>query len=174
MRNDDGRSPAGERWEDTGFTLHGDSWRLRTSDDRDILNNIFSEEKSLCNNEEVTSTEQPDVSDGYWEQIEKTITRTSSNGVRKRSDLPIEAITLDSLTPLALAAFKEILEAPLDLEDPNYSRLIATKNGAAVAVVNAVIKSDENSFKKRNNTVLENLLLRMKQAEKPVITIEQN
>ena len=118
MRNDDDDRPAGDKWEDCGFTLHGDSGGLRPSSNRDKLNDILSKIEILSESEKTGSTEQPYVQDGYWQSLEEAVTGASKNGLRKRTDLPVEAPTLEDLIPKALVAFNQVFDAKLDPADP--------------------------------------------------------
>ncbi|MDE2097898.1 MAG: hypothetical protein KGL39_11665 [Patescibacteria group bacterium] len=61
----------------------------------------------------------------------------------------------------------------LHQDDPNFARLLSAKKDAAVSVVNAVLKADENRFRQRKTDVLEKLLERIRQEEKPIVTIDQ-
>lgn len=42
-------------------------------------------------------------------------------------------------------------------DDPNYARIVATKKDAAVNVVSASLKADENCFRQRRNDALDRL-----------------
>ena len=81
-------------------------------------------------------------------------------------------ITLETLIPKAMRAIDEILDTPLDQSDPNFARLLSAKKDAAVATLNTATKTDENRFRQRKNNILEDLLTRMRLAEKQSLVIE--
>lgn len=83
------------------------------------------------------------------------------------------AVTLEDLINPALSVLKEVMEVPLDDNDPNFTRILSAKKDAAVSVVNAALKADENRFRQRKSNVLEDLLERMKKFETPTIELIQ-
>lgn len=64
------------------------------------------------------------------------------------------------------------MEITPDEMDPNYARMVSARKDAAVSVLNACLKADENQFKKRNSLVLETLLSEVRAAKQPA-TIDQ-
>jgi len=172
MRNDDGDSPAREEWEDCGFALHGDGGRLRARFDRDGVDRILSEIQGIQDTEKAGNTKQPDVQDGYWETLAETATGITKNGVRGRDVVPVNDVTLESLIPLALAKSKEVLQVRLDDNDPNFVRILSAQQAISVSILNTAIKADENRFRQRKNNILEDILTKIRQAEKPVLTLE--
>ena len=172
MRNDDGNSSAGAGWEDSGFALHGNGGGLCSRIDGNGLDSILSEIQSIPNPEKVGNPQQSHVQDGYWETLAETATGITKDGVRSGAVVSVGEITLETLIPKAMRAIDEILDTPLDQSDPNFARLLSAKKDAAVATLNTATKTDENRFRQRKNNILEDLLTRMRLAEKQSLVIE--
>lgn len=82
---------------------------------------------------------------------------------------------LDMLVGKALNTINEILDVDLpDESDPGFIKLLSTKKDAAVSIVNAGLKADENRFRKRNSDILTRLMAQMKsEGLAPAPLIEQ-
>lgn len=172
MRNDDGNSPAGAGWEDSGFALHGDGGGLCSRIDGDGLDSILSEIQGVPHTEKARNPQQPHVQNRYWETLAETATGIAKDGVRSGAVVSVGEITLETLIPKAMRAIDEILDTPLNSDDPNFARLLSAKKDAAVATLNTATKTDENRFRQRKNNILEDLLTRIRLAEKAPLTIE--
>ncbi len=172
MRDDDGDSPTGAEWEDSGFALHGDGGGLRSCIDGDGLDGLFGEGKSVPNPEKTRNSKQPDVSNGYWETLAETATGIAKDGIRTGPLVSVGEITIETLIPKAMRAIDEILDTKLNEDDPNFARLLSAKKDAAVATLNTATKTDENRFRQRKNNVLEDLLIRVRLEEKAPLIIE--
>jgi hypothetical protein len=171
MPNDDRDSPERTEWEDSGFAMHGDSGGLCDGSFGDRINSIVREKQSLPDLEKIRNSEQSDVPNGHWETFAQAATGTSSDGIRRGSLVPVgETVTLEELINPALTVLKEVMGVELDDSDPNFARILSTKKDAAVSVVNAALKADENRFRQRKSNVLEELITRINKI-KP-ITIE--
>jgi len=71
-----------------------------------------------------------------------------------------------------LAKSKEVLQVRLDDNDPNFVRILSAQQAISVSILNTAIKADENRFRQRKNNILEDILTKIRQAEKPVLTLE--
>ena len=70
---------------------------------------------------------------------------------------------LSRLVDTSLGALEEILQQPTPpLHNPLYAKMLSIKKDAAVSVINAGLKADENRFRKRKNDVLGILLDQIK------------
>lgn len=163
MRNDEGERTAGEGWEDCGFTLHGDGGGLHLGILGDGGDSLFREIAGVQDAEKTGSAKQSHVPNGHWKSLEKAVAGTTEDGICRRDVVPVGGVTLDALAPLALSVLKEVMETNVHEEDPNFARLLSAKKDAAVSTVNALLKADENQFKKRNTAVIDELLSRIRE-----------
>lgn len=79
---------------------------------------------------------------------------------------------LTRLVDTGLSVLEEVLEQPTPpLNHANYLKMLSIKKDAAVSVINAGLKADENRFRKRKNDVLGELLKQINSEKKgpPVI-----
>lgn len=78
-------------------------------------------------------------------------------------------MTLEDLIPSALAVLQETMNVPLEINDPNFARVLSAKKDAAGIVMNTAIKADENRFRQKKTDILDALMARIAAADKPVV-----
>lgn len=115
--------------------------------------------------EGVDLAELPDVPEGYWDAVRAALPATQNE--RSRSGVTDDdGSDLDNLVTAALLTLKEVLDTQTpDRMDDNYTKILALKKDAAVSLIGAGLKADENRFRKRNSDILGKLFNELKLGE---------
>lgn len=177
MRDDAGGSATRGERENSFAAVFGNRGRLCLSGLGNWSDGERSEEKGLCDTGAAEFAELPNVSDRYREPLEEADTEAASDGVRG-GDAVLDAENnyryLASLRTKALRVLGETLDVRTPHEDDaDYARVLAIKKDAAINIVSASLKADENCFRQRHNDALSRLYAAVK-AETPVTLILEN
>lgn len=161
VRNDAGGSASGSEWQNSFEAVFGNSRGLRTGGVGDRSEHHRVEAPRVPDTRPAQPPQLPDVSDRYREPLEEADTEAAGDGVCN-GDAVLEAENnynkLAKLRGKALDILGETMDLPTPPEaDPNYARIVSTKKDAAVNVVNASLKADENCFRQRRNDALDRL-----------------
>lgn len=159
LRNDDvGSAPRGAR-QDCEPRVLSVSGGLCPSDDGAGRHDLGSSKGSLSGLEKVEYAKLPDVSDGYRQPLEEATADDTSDGVRRQFEvLEADPNKLDAAVDLAINTVLDILEMDyLPQGHTDHLKQLSIKKDAAMGIIGAGLKADENRFRRRSNDVLAKL-----------------
>jgi hypothetical protein len=115
----------------------------------------------------------PDMPEGYWQTLSAEATKSPEMRRSAQTALQDNGDLLNSLVTKSLEAIDEILSIDLDDFDDIEMRMkaVSAKKDAAMGIINAGLKADENRFRRENKDLLGDLFKRI-EAERSVLTIE--
>lgn len=180
LRDAVGRSSARSGGQDSFTAVFGNRRGLCAGSVGDGRNSGRIEESRVQNSRPAQPAQLADVSDRYFEPIEETTAETSGDGLC-HGDAVLEAENnyqyLAKLRVKALRVLGETLDVPTpDEDDDDYARVLSIKKDAAINVVTASLKADENCFRQRRNDALDRLYAAVEgalaTASAPALTIE--
>lgn len=164
--NGNGGSADGAQRDYQGRTHDGDSGGLCIGGERDGQDGQRSKTRSLSGVEILEHTELPHVPDGYWKSSEKAAARTPKTRLCDGDGVLVSdnGAALDRIVTLALHTLENVMltDTPHP-EDEAFGRILSAKKDAAVSVLNAGLKADENRFRKHKNNILKDLFEKMQQ-----------
>lgn len=165
LRDDAGVSAARSERENNGSALFDDGGGLRAGGHGSRADSERGEGEGISGLEGIDAAQFPDVPDGYWQQVKEAATGVADERVRPKTGvLDEDGSELDDLVGIALQTVRDVLsvETP-DPFDDHYPKILAIKKDAAISIIGAGLKADENRFRKRNTDVLSKLFEALKQ-----------
>ena len=167
--DDEGRSANRSGWEDTVKALHGDGGGLRAGSDGDRPDSNRGEAGRLPYFEGTQCPQLPDVSYRHWQSVEEATALIASDGVRDGDGvLNPHAEHLDRLLGKALINDEEIFDMPLPpVGHAEFGRILAAKSATSTGIKTAVLKANENVFRRNNADTAKNLYALFKEAIRP-------
>lgn len=175
MRNDDGGSASPGGGQDNQNAVSGIGGRLHPDIDGNRRNDQSGAKRSISGLEEIDDAQLPDVSNGYWISPEEAASGDTEIRIRRQFELlETDPNKLDHAVDLGVDAIVDILElAYLPTSHDDYFKQLALKKDAAVSIITAGLRADENRFRRRNQDILQQLWQRIRADKKLAPAIDQ-
>lgn len=176
LRDDAGGGATRGEWQDSFKALFGDCRRLRISGLGNGGHSERIEESSLPDSGPIELTQFPHVSNRYLEPLEETASEVAGDGLRGGDAVLDSENNYRYLATLRTKALR-VLGETLDVRTPNendadYARVLSIKKDAAINIVSASLKADENCFRQRHNDALARLYAAVKKEAPQALTID--